>query len=48
MNELVVALKEADIDIISQEVFIQDPFERLKNIKVNLSDLNSDSVTGKI
>ncbi|XP_052233278.1 gamma-aminobutyric acid type B receptor subunit 1-like [Dreissena polymorpha] len=33
MNELVVALKEADIDIISQEVFIQDPFERLKNIK---------------
>ncbi|XP_052245674.1 gamma-aminobutyric acid type B receptor subunit 1-like [Dreissena polymorpha] len=33
MNELVVALKEADIDIISQEVFIQDPIERLKNIK---------------
>ncbi|XP_052256428.1 gamma-aminobutyric acid type B receptor subunit 1-like [Dreissena polymorpha] len=33
INELVGALKEADIEIISQEVFIQDPVARLWNIK---------------
>jgi len=35
MDEYIKDIKKTDIQIISQEIFVHDPFDRVKNLKVS-------------
>ena len=44
IDDLVKRLKETNITVLSQEIYQNDPFARVENLKVKLIIVNVDAV----